>query len=162
MTHTPIVFEVAGEGVYGITLVAKSGVGLGERPPQVGDRPQLQIEVDTTKPSVRLQDVVVGQGMDKGKLSVTWSASDRNLLPEPIGISYSQTPTGPWTPIGERMVNTGRYVWNMPQQVPYQFHLRVEAVDRAGNVGEAITPHLIKVDLSQPKAKILDVSPAGQ
>src|SRR5262249_59494669 len=28
------------EGLYGFTLLAKSGVGLGERPPQVGDQPQ--------------------------------------------------------------------------------------------------------------------------
>ncbi len=38
-----IVFDVDDEGVYGITLVAKSGVGLGDRPPQVGDRPQIWV-----------------------------------------------------------------------------------------------------------------------
>ena len=35
-----LTFEVNDEGIYGITLVAKSGVGLGERAPQLGDRPQ--------------------------------------------------------------------------------------------------------------------------
>src|SRR5262249_29717884 len=34
---SPLKVPVAQEGVYGFTLVAKSGVGLGERPPQIGD-----------------------------------------------------------------------------------------------------------------------------
>ena len=47
-----LTFEVQDEGIYGITLVAKSGVGLGDQPPKVGDRPQFWIEVDLTKPVV--------------------------------------------------------------------------------------------------------------
>ena len=38
----------------------------------------------------------------------------------------------------------------------------VEAIDQAGNIGEALTDSLIKVDLSQPKVKILTVEPAGK
>ncbi|MFO0867175.1 MAG: hypothetical protein U0744_21475 [Gemmataceae bacterium] len=153
----PISFPVAGEGVYGISLVAKSGVGLGDRPPQIGDLPQLWIEVDLTKPVVQLQNVLVGQGVDKGKLAIGWIAKDKNLGREPINISYAETPTGPWTPIVEKHPNAGRFIWNMPERVPYQFHVKVEAADLAGNVGEAATESLIKVDLSVPKARILNV-----
>jgi hypothetical protein len=46
--------------------------------------------------------------------------------------------------------------------VPYQFLVKVEAADLAGNVGEAITPDLIKVDLSTPKVRILNVEPSGK
>jgi hypothetical protein len=46
--------------------------------------------------------------------------------------------------------------------VPYQFLVKVEAVDTAGNVGEAVTTELVKVDLSQPKARILNVGPGGR
>jgi hypothetical protein len=156
----PLVFEVNNEGVYGFTLVARSGVGLGERPPQVGDRPQVWVEVDLTKPVVSLQNVVVGQGPDKGKLTVSWTARDKNLSREPITISYAEQATGPWTPVVEKIQNTGRYVWLMPERIPYQFLVRVEAADLAGNIGEALTPSLIKVDLSQPKVRILHVEPA--
>lgn len=157
-----IVFDVAGEGVYGITLVAKSGVGLGERAPQLGDRPQLWIEVDVTRPDVKLHNVLVGTGAEKGKLSVTWTARDKNLQPQPIKLSYAEQLTGPWQTVAEKLPNTGRHIWIMPANVPYQFHLKVEAVDQAGNVGEAVTDSLIKVDLSHPKAKILNVEPAGK
>jgi hypothetical protein len=158
----PLVFEVNGEGVYGFTLVARSGVGLGEQPPQVGDRPQVWVEVDLTKPVVSLHNVIVGQGSEKGKLTIVWTARDKNLAGEPITISFAQQPAGPWTPIVTRMPNTGRYVWSMPERVPYQFLVRVEAADLAGNVGEAVTPNMIKVDLSQPKVHILQVEPAGR
>jgi len=158
--HT-ITFDVASEGVYGITLLARSGVGLGDRPPQVGDRPHLWIEADWTKPEVKLHNVVVGTGADKGKLTVAWEARDKNLPREPITLSYGRAADGPWQPIATKLANNGRYVWMLPSEnVPYQFHVKVEAVDRAGNIGEAITPELVKVDLSTPKVRILDIEPS--
>jgi hypothetical protein len=158
----PLVFEVNSEGVYGFTLVAKSGVGLSDRPPQVGDRPQIWVEVDLTRPLVRLQNVVVGQGTDKGKLMISWTATDKNLSREPIRLAYAEQAGGPWTPIVEHLPNSGRYVWTMPERVPYQFLVRVQAADLAGNVGEAVTPNLVKVDLALPKVRILQVEPAGR
>ena len=159
--QTAIAFDVEGEGTYGISLCAKSGVGLGERAPQSGDRPQLWIEVDLTKPAVQIQSVVVGNGEDKGKLFVNWTARDKNLHREPITLSYAEQPTGPWKTFAEKLSNAaGRHVWTMPASgVPYQFHIKVEAVDQAGNVGEAITDNLVKVDLSTPRVKILTVEP---
>lgn len=156
-----LIVEVSGEGVYGLTLVAKSGVGLGVRPPQTGDRPQVWVEVDMTKPLVQLYNVLVGQGDDKGKLTITWTARDKNLQRTPITLSYAEQPAGPWTPIVQNHLNTGRYLWQTPERVPYQFYVKVEAVDAAGNIGEAVTEQMVKVDLSQPKAKILNVGPAA-
>jgi hypothetical protein len=46
--------------------------------------------------------------------------------------------------------------------LPYQFFVRVEAVDLAGNVGEAITLDKVKVDLSLPKAQIRAIEPGGR
>jgi hypothetical protein len=156
----PFVFDVNGEGLYGITLVARSGVGLGLRPPQLGDRPQLWIEVDLTRPVVQIQGVVVGEGTDKGKLFITWAARDKNMGRQPITIAYAEQQAGPWTTIVERQANLGRHVWTMPERLPYQFYVKVEAVDLAGNVGTAVTPQLVKVDLSQPRVHILNVEPA--
>jgi hypothetical protein len=159
-SRRPFVFDVSGEGLYGITLVAKSGVGLGIRPPQLGDRPQTWIEVDLTKPIVQIQAVTVGQGVDKGKLFITWSARDKNIGRNPISLSYGEHATGPWTPIAEHQANTGRYAWTITDKVPYQFYLRVEARDQAGNAGDAVTPEMVKVDLAQPRVSIINIEPA--
>jgi hypothetical protein len=159
----PMTFEVEGEGVYGFTLLPKSGVGLSQPPPQIGEKPQIWIEVDLTKPVVELQSVLVGQGEFKGKLSISWLARDKNLGETPITLSYSISNTGPWTPFANQLANNGRYIWTMPagNDFPWQFYLKVEAVDLAGNAGEAITPGLVKVDLQQPKAKITSAQPGN-
>jgi hypothetical protein len=157
-----LTFEVNDEGIYGITLVAKSGVGLGERAPQVGDRPQFWMEVDLTKPLVQIQDVHVGNGFDKGKLTIQWNARDKNLGGNPIRIAYAEQCEGPWNTIAEKLSNSGRYVWKMPEQLPFQFYVRVEAVDLAGNVGEALTLERVKVDLSMPKAQPLTIEAGGR
>jgi hypothetical protein len=156
----PFTVEVQGEGLYGFTLVVRSGVGLGERPPQVGDQPQVWVEVDLTKPSVRLGAVDVGRGADSGRLTINWTATDKNLGKQPITLSYAAQAGGPWTPIVANLENTGRYVWQMPQDVPYRFLVRAEAVDRAGNVGADESAKPVIVDLIQPKAVILNVEPA--
>lgn len=159
----PYVFDVHHEGLYGFSLVARSGVGLGERPPQPGDQPQTWVEVDETKPLVRLLSADVGRGADSGNLTITWTATDKNLHPQPITITYSEQPDGPWTTIAANLPNSGRYVWRMPPSgVPYKFFVRVEAIDKAGNVGVAQTQTHVIVDLLLPKPRIVDVGGVGK
>jgi hypothetical protein len=159
----PFAFEVAREGIYGFTLVVRSGVGLGDRPPQVGDAPQVWVEVDLTKPEVRLQNADVGRGAETGNLTITWSAADKNLQRQPITLAYAENPDGPWTPIVANLENTGRYVWRLPTSgIPYRFHIRVEAADRAGNLGTAQTSVPVIVDLAKPKPIIIDVAPGQE
>src|SRR5262249_5525290 len=52
------------------------------------------------------------------------------------------------------------YVWHMGEGVPYQFYVRVEAADQAGNVGHDDTRQAVKVDLALPKARVITVEPA--
>jgi hypothetical protein len=155
----PFVVEVTDEGRYGFTLIARSGVGLSEARPQLGDQPQIWVEVDVTKPEVKVLGAEVNRAMDRHTLTIRWTASDKNLARQPITLSYAEQPDGPWTNIA-KVENDGRYVWQIPAGVPYRFLLRVEATDLAGNVGSALAPNPVLVDLSRPKARILDVSPA--
>ena len=89
-------------------------------------------------------------------------ARDQNLGPTPVRLSYAEQKDGDWNLIVDKIANDGRYVWRMPEQLPYQFYLKVEAVDLAGNIGEAITLEKVKVDLSTPKAKILEIEAGGR
>jgi hypothetical protein len=158
----PFEFEVTDERRYGFTLIAKSGVGLGDPPPRVGDPPQLWVEVDITKPVVVLDGIEVGRGAEAGNLTIRYRASDRNLTDKPITILYAEKADGEWKPIVKGEDNTGRFVWKMPADVPYQMFIRVEAADKAGNIGAQDTTQPIAVDLSQPKVRVLDVGPAGK
>ncbi len=120
----PYVVDVAGEGRYGFTLVAVSGVGHAEARPQAGDPPQVWVEVDLTPPTVQLVGVEVGNGVDKGTLTIRWRATDKFMAAQPITLSYG-TADGQWVPIVSNIANDGRYVWKMPEGLPYQFPVKV-------------------------------------
>jgi hypothetical protein len=153
----PFDAKLPGEGVYGLTLVVKSGVGIGDRPPQTGDPPQMWIEVDLTRPNVQIQSVEAGRGHDSGTLTVTWRADDKNIAPQPITIYYAEQAEGPWTTMAGGLENTGRYNWRIPPNAPFRFFVRVEALDKGGNIGRADTKQPVIVDLSTPKGRLIGV-----
>jgi hypothetical protein len=153
----PFVVEVEKEGLYGFILIPRSGVGLARKPPVDGEAPQLWVEVDLELPQIAINEPVVGIGRDNGKLTITWSAKDKNLGPDPITISYAAESNGEWKPIASHIRNTGKFVWQMPAMTPYRFLVRVHATDRAGNVGSAQTLKPVVVDLATPETVILGV-----
>jgi hypothetical protein len=158
---SPYVLQVKEEGLYGITLVACSGIGLKKRPPRPGDAPQIWIDVDQTKPIVRLTGCEVGIGPDAQNLTIRWKATDKNFGPQPITLSYAEQPDGPWSTIASNVENTGSYVWKMPSSVPQRLLLRVEAADLAGNVSIVQTRKPLLIDLAMPTVSIIDVHAAA-
>jgi hypothetical protein len=158
---SPYILEVREEGTYGITLVASSGVGLKKRPPRPGDSPQIWIEVDTTKPLVRLTGCTVGTGAEADSMTITWKATDKHLGEKPITLSYAEQPEGPWSTIAANVENTGSYIWKMPTNVPQRLVVRMEATDLAGNVGLTQTRQPVLVDLAKPSISILSIKPAA-
>ena len=153
----PLVVHVAEEGHYGFSIVVRNGLGLGSPAPKYGDAPQMWVDVDETKPVVKMTECHIGKGPDAGTLHVQWEASDLHLTDKPIAISTSKSKAGPWTPVVADLENTGSHTWQMPKDMPYEFYVRVEAADRAGNVGHVTTPEPMKVDLCRPRGTIIGV-----
>jgi len=147
----PYVVTVEGEKLYGFTLIAKSGVGKGEEPPRKGDQPQVYVQVDTKKPEVRLESAKVAGGFEGNTLTIAWNARDQFIRPQPITISYCERIGDDWKPIARDIENTGRYVWKLPTDVPPRMFIRVEAIDRAGNIGSDETKEEVIVDLKVPR-----------
>jgi hypothetical protein len=150
-SQPPYVVTVDGDKLYGFTLIAKSGVGKGEEPPRKGDQPQVYVQVDRTKPEVRLESAKVASGYEGNTLTIAWSAHDQFMRPQPITISYSERIGDDWKPIARDIENTGRYVWKLPTDVPPRMYIRVEAIDRAGNIGSDETKEEVIVDLKVPR-----------
>ena len=153
----PLVVQVAEEGKYGFAVVVRNGVGERSPAPKTGDVPQMWVVVDETKPAVKLHEAVAGRGPDAGKLTVSWTATDERLAARPVSLSIATRPQGPWTPVALSLENTGKHVWNMPKDHPYEFFVRVEAMDKAGNVGAATTPTPVKVDQARPRGVITGI-----
>jgi hypothetical protein len=153
----PYLVEVDEEGKYGFTLRARSGAGLGQKPPGPGDEPQVWVIVDQTKPVVQRLEVTPTMANRAHALGIRWQATDANFGRQPISLSYAEREEGPWQPIAANLPNTGHYVWQLPAQMPNQFLVRVEAVDLAGNTACAQTFAPVVLDSSTPSVSILAV-----
>ena len=81
----------------------------------------------------------------------------------PITISYADAAAGEnaqWQVMIANTANTGQYVWRMPEGLPPQILVRVEAIDQATNIGQDQTAKPVSTDLSIPKARVIGVQPA--
>ena len=154
------VVEVDEEGMYGFTLLAKSGLGLGKEPPAPGDLPQVWVMVDLSKPVVTLGEITPNLNGKTGSVAIRWKATDKNLGSTPVGLYYAEKDGGPWQPIATGLENNGRYVWQVPASAPASFFVRVDATDLAGNMGRAQTAKPVLLDTSRPTVSILDVESA--
>jgi hypothetical protein len=156
-SQPPYIIEVNDEGLYGFTLLARNGVGLSKDPPQPGDLPQVWVEVDLTSPVVHLTGVNAKCTSKSQNVVIRWTATDKNLAPKPITLSYAQKAEGPWKPIATHLENTGRFEWPLPTEVPSRFLIRVEATDAVGNLGMDQTPKPVLMDRAQPTVSIITI-----
>lgn len=155
------VVEVDEEGMYGFTLIAKSGTGLAKEPPQPGDSPQVWVIVDLTKPDVQMNEVVPNLQSGQQTVSIKWRATDKNMGRQPITLSYAEKDEGPWKVIAAGLDNVGSFNWDVPKGLPAKVLFRVEASDLAGNVGRAQIAKPVMMDNSVPSVKILEVDANG-
>jgi hypothetical protein len=138
--------EVKEEGLYGFTLLARNGAGIGKDAPAPGEQPQVWVTVDVTKPTVQICSVEIDRAAKTPTVEIHWVAKDKNLGPKPITLSYAEQPDGPWTPIAAGIENTGQHEWQPPATAPRCIYLKVEAVDLPGNTASAQTANPLRLD----------------
>jgi hypothetical protein len=157
---SPLMVDLGGEGVFGLSIVARSIAGQGDEIPRAGTPPQMSVEIDSTPPAMILNLIKVGIGSQSGKVLISWEAEDRTFGPRPISLFYRPETGNQWLPIVEGIDNTGQYVWTPGPQVPPVFHVRVEARDGAGNRSSVDTTQYkpVLLDRSRPKGRILGIS----
>jgi hypothetical protein len=165
--QSPYPLDLGSEGTFGLWLVVQSASGLGDRPPQPGDKPLQWVVVDTTPPALQLDPPLVGRGPALGKVKITWQAADPHMAERPVLLSYrnADEPGAEWIPIGDRIDNTGRFVWDVPENTPPRLHLRIDIVDRLLNRAWAETTtsgNPIVVDRSRPRGRILGLDSGPQ
>ena len=148
----PAKLVLPADGVFGIRIRP----GGGTKPPEPMEDPDCVVEVDTAKPVVTLTAPML---TDEGVMSVGWTASDDNLLGNSINLYYAPKPAGPWEVIVTGYKNTGEYKWALPPGLVGPVHLRVEAADRAGNVGRYELPTPVSLESGKQRVKVLGVGP---
>jgi hypothetical protein len=153
-----MIANLPGEGIFGLRLVVGSRAGLGRRPPQSGDLPQMRIAVDTTPPAAKLFPPQPDP-QRRDALILTWTAKDNNdLASNPITLQWADRPDGVWRPIATDMSNSGRFTWILNDNIPYRVYLRLSVRDTAGNVTVDETPEAVLIDLHEPEGQLLGIA----
>lgn len=147
------------EGSFGMLLQVRSGFDNTATKPRASTNPDLWICLDKTLPKVSDVQALPGRGVNMGKLKILWRANDANLAAQPIKIEYRDVEDADkqWQLINDNLENSGSFIWTVPPR-GYRYVIRVSAVDKARNWGEAITPEVI-IDVAQPKVRIVDIDP---
>ena len=156
--HSPVEFELPGEGLYGVSLVVYNGNGVSSAVPAKGDAPDYLVEIDLTRPAAQLLAINPGVDKEAGTLHITWAASDKNLGSTPVDLYYATKRGGPWQPIVRGSRNDGSYRWVLPKDQGSEFYVRMDVTDRAGNLTRCEAPQPVLVDLVKPKAKVLTIT----
>lgn len=157
-----IPYEALRDGLYGFIIQPISGAGTKADDPRAGDAPQFLVEVDTTKPEITLKNIRVGGGGLNGPLvEIEWASSDKNEMPEPITLEYSDDERKTWKPIAAKTQNTGKYTWEITDKKLWRFHVRASATDKAGNSNFDMTKEPVLVDLDKPSGTVDQVNPNG-
>jgi hypothetical protein len=159
---SPFDISTSESGLYGFRMVAVDGQNLTSPQPQPGDGAEIYIMVDKTAPVVELVAARYGEMEEAGSLIIEYTYQDDNPVARPISLSFSDSPSGPWTTIATGLESTGRYAWPADPRLPKNLYLRVEATDRAGNTGIDISPTAISIRGLAPTARIKGFHSSGR
>lgn len=154
---SPAVVDLPGEGVHGLIVHAVNGSGGGDPPPGPNASPDIVLEVDSTRPAARILAIKPSGPEATGAIDISYAVADKNLGHQPVTLLVASRKGGPWTPLAQRVANTGTFRWDVPRHAGYEFHFRVEAIDLAGNLGAAETDQAVRFDTSRPKARVVQV-----
>ncbi len=151
---SPFDIETKEEDVFGFRIVVVGRNGLASPRPLPNETPDIVVVVDKVKPVVRISGSQYGEGDRIGSLVIRFECEDANLLQRPITLSFSDSVDGPWTTIVAGLRNDGSYAWPADPRLPRQLYLRIDATDRAGNVGTYILDRAIDTQGLAPRARI--------
>jgi hypothetical protein len=156
---SPFDVKVGNDGLFGfrMVIVGEGGVVLGQ--PKAGDKADVWICVDTEAPTCRITRAVSGEGTHAGTLVIDYTCVDDHLVEHPISLYFSDRPHGPWTSIASGLKNSGLYLWKVDSGIPGQVYLKLEAVDKAGNVGVHRLDLPIDVQGVTPRGRIQGFRP---
>ncbi len=132
---SPFDVQVGNDGMFGFRMVIIGANGVVSNRPHAGDSADVWINIDTNLPTIKITRAVYGEGPEDGLLVIDYNCEDGHLVDRPIAIFFSERIDGPWTPIASGLANTGIYLWKADPSLPDKVFLKIEAVDKAGNIG---------------------------
>jgi hypothetical protein len=150
---TPITWAPA-EGHWQIYLRKILTSGLAMDVPTEATKGHQEFIIDRSNPVVAIKFPAVGAKLKGGeRYTITWDAQDAHLRTNPITITYSRDGKGSWETIASAIPNSGSFEWTVPRDMTTTGVVRVEAADKATNIGGTETTGIL-VDSIKPKGRV--------
>ena len=147
--QSPALFQVPGDGTYGVYVLAGNMAGRSGTAPTEGTVPHAVFMVDSADPIAQLESPRVVRDAGAPLALIRWTAHDTQLLPRPVTLSYRRSPASDWTNVtNEPLANTGRFDWRIPPDWTGRVGLRMTVRDRAGR---ATTTSEVSFELARPE-----------
>ncbi len=156
---SPMTVQVPEDGRYGFHFRIHSGVGNAEPPPQPGQKPQIDLIVDSSKPHIQLLNSFQGRGERIDTVTVQWQYADNYPAENPISIFYSGSRLGPWQQAEGALKNVGTHSFRIPRNAPTKLYLKIVARDAAGNLAEEVSRKPLLIDRARPTARVITIEP---
>ncbi len=151
---TPITWAPP-EGHWQVYLRKILTSGLAAEVPGEATKAHGEFIIDRTAPVVS-----IGFPASKAKLrggdryTIKWDAQDAHLRTTPVNILWSVDGKGTFAPVATGIANNGAFEWTVPKDMTTAGVLKIEAADKATNVGAAETTAIL-VDSIKPKGKVV-------
>ena len=150
---TPITWAPP-EGHWQVYLRKILTSGLASDVPTEATKAKGEFIIDRTAPTVAIKFPAAKAKLRGGeRYAVTWDAQDAHLRGTPVTITWSRDGKGSWETVAERIANSGSFDWTVPRDMTISGVLRIEAADKATNVGAAEVSGIL-VDSIKPKGRV--------
>jgi hypothetical protein len=154
------------DGLYSFVIVIENHKFSSRPVPKNGEAGEVQVMVDTQKPTVEIVGTQVSKNGDRGAVvDIRWRAQDTNIAPSPIKLEYQalkddHSDASAWKAVDPNWLdNTGQYTWTAPTGEAHLFKIKVTCKDRAGNENSAVTVEPVNTDLTRPGVDAVDIKP---
>lgn len=139
-----------------IRKVLTSGLAMPE--PGAETKVHGEFIIDRSAPAVAVKFPATKAILAGGaKYTVTWDATDPYLRGAPVAVKWSRDGKAEGETVATAIPNSGSFEWTVPRDMTTSGVLRIEALDKAGNLGAAESGNLT-VDSIKPKGKVVNPS----
>jgi len=162
--ESPFTFSKA-DGKYGLYILCTTEAGLKadvvQKAPDADTEPQLTLTIDATPPRVELTSFHDGGIVMAGAAAdITWKMTEPNPDPKGVSIYHSHDGGKSWNLVAANQDSLkGSYRWIVPNATGARHKIRIVALDRFGNRGQAETDKMFTIDNDLPAVGILERPP---
>jgi hypothetical protein len=135
-----------------INKILTSGAQNGA--PTAASKALTEFIIDRTAPTVGITFPGAKAKLRGGdRYTVTWKAEDKWLRSTPITVKFSRDGNGTYETLATGLPNSGSWEWTVPMSMTTSGVLKIEAADKAVNVGAAEVSGLI-IDSIKPRGAV--------